>query len=153
MAAQSIALKVLVVAAILIVAATLFVYAMGTRGGNGTTTTPPPVSSTTYTSTIIGEISFTSPAADTTYRPGQTLTISGSITPKPESTDTVFLQASQSDSTTAISDVLLTVGPDGTFSYSTVVSPYWYPGAYVITVSDSNGATAYQTFLVSDSPQ
>lgn len=137
-----------VVAVLLLCAAGLAVYAQMARPDRPTTAPQTAVESSSITSQSRGNITFSSPISGASLAVGQTLTISGSITPTPSLPDSVVIVAGQWDSTTAIPGVVVTVEPDGAFSYSTVVSPYWNDGAYVITVTDSNGATGIETFLV-----
>ena len=112
--------------------------------GAGSTSATLSVTSASTSESIV----FSSPVAGSVLVPGQSLNITGTVTPTPSHPDTVFIVATQQDSITIVNGVTMAVQTDGTFSYSIVISTYWPSGAYVIQVTDSNGASGSEVFLI-----
>ncbi len=159
---QSIARRLVVVAVVvLLVGVSLVIYSLGT-----TTTSPSfavtssatmteSLSATTSTTMItsVGSIAFSSPDPGYALYADQNLTISGSISPAPTPSDSVFIQVAPQGSLVSLVAVTVPVGANGTFRYSTLVGSTWAGieallTTYVITATDSNGATGTDTFMV-----
>ena len=148
MAAGSPRRRIIVVAAVVLAVAAMTLLAIWSSQGTTRSTTQQTSPAETISGAKQGSISFTSPLDGAVVTPGQSLTISGVVTPTPQGPDTVVIEAGQSDSTAAILPLLVPLQPDGTFTYSITVSPYWYPGAYLVVVSDTSGATGSEYFIV-----
>ena len=148
MAAESIRRRIIVIAALVLAVAAMTLLAIWSLEGTTLSTTQQTSPVETISGVKEGSISFTSPLEDTVVTPGQSLTISGVVTPTPQGPDSVVIEAGQSDSTPAILPLRVPLQPDGTFTYSITVSPYWYPGAYLVVVSDASGATGSEYFIV-----
>ena len=99
-------------------------------------------------SAATGSITFSSPA--TTFAPiGSTAyTITGTITPTPTLPDNVNIQVTEQGASGVFDATNVAVTAGGTFTYSTYAggNSAWTSGTYVITATDSNGATGTQTF-------
>jgi len=140
--------RIVVIAAVVLALASATILVVWAQQRTPVSTAQQTSPAETISSAKEGSISFTSPVQGAVLTPGQSLTISGVVTPTPQGSDSVVIEAGQSDSTPAILPLLVPLQPDGTFSYSTTVSPYWYPGAYLLVVSDASGATGSEYFVV-----
>src|SRR5208283_1200674 len=91
-----------------------------------------------------GVITFTNPTDFSSFGGPQPYTISGTITPIPPLPDNVFIQVRLQGSLYPVDAQTVSLTSDGTFSYSTYMggNAAWTNGTYVITASDSSGATA-----------
>ncbi|MGA2198986.1 MAG: hypothetical protein ABSG45_03520 [Nitrososphaerales archaeon] len=140
--------RIVVIAAVVLALASATILEVWSLQRTPVSTTQQTSPAETVSGAKEGSISFTSPLDGAVVTPGQSLTISGVVTPTPQGSDSVVIEAGQSDSTAAILPLVIPLQPDGTFSYSTTVSHYWYPGAYLIVVSDATGATGSEYFIV-----
>jgi hypothetical protein len=115
----------------LLVAALLFALALAPSAAVGAT----------------GSITFTSPAPGVSLSGTQSYTISGTITPTPSLPDNVFIEVEPQGSSSVLDASTQAVSATGSFSYTTNVggNSLWVPGTYVITATDSNGATGMIT--------
>jgi len=96
-----------------------------------------------------GSITFSSPTAGTSLTASATAyTIAGTITPTPNLPDNVNIQVTLQGSSQVLDAQNVAVGAGGTFSYATNAggNSAWITGTYVITATDSNGATGTTTF-------
>ena len=104
-------------------------------------------------SAATGSIAFSSPA--TTFAPnGSTAyTITGTITPTPTLPDNVNIQVTEQGASGVFDATNVAVAAGGTFTYSTYAggNSAWTSGTYVITATDSNGASGTQTFKYTSS--
>ena len=148
MAAGSHTRRLMVITAVVLALASATVLVAWSLQRTSVSTAEQVTPAETVSSTTTDSISITSPPAGAVLMPGQSLTIEGVVTPTPKGSESVVIQAGQSDSTTAILPMLVPLRPDGTFSFSIMVSPYWYPGAYLIIVTDPSGATGSEYFIV-----
>jgi hypothetical protein len=95
-----------------------------------------------------GTITFTSPAAGSSFKGSESYTIAGTVSPAPGQADSAFI-AVKSPSGATVDAGSVPVNPStGAFSYSTAVGgPLWTTsGTYTITATDSYGATGTTTF-------
>jgi len=104
---------------------------------------------TPMVSTAAGTISFTSPAAGTSFKGTQSYTIAGTVSPAPTQADNVGIVVKNPGGTTV--DVANVAVSSGAFSYATAtgnsVNPsLWPTGTYTITATDSFSATGSMTF-------
>ncbi len=95
-----------------------------------------------------GSITFSSPAvrrADIGYSSVHDL---WTISPTPTLPDNVFISVNQQGSSDVLDATIVAVTAGGTFSYATYAggNTAWVTGTYVITATDSNGATGTTTF-------
>jgi len=95
-----------------------------------------------------GSITFSSPAASTVYSGQGAYTISGTITPTPSLPDNVNVVVTQQGQSTPLDVETASVQAGGVFSVSTLYggNSAWTSGTYVITASDSTGASGTITF-------
>ncbi len=95
-----------------------------------------------------GSITFTSPSPGASLSGTQSYTISGTISPTPSLPDDVFIEVQPQGSSTVLDFSNVAVTASGTFSYTTNVggNSEWVSDTYVITATDSNGATGTTTF-------
>ena len=129
------------------------------------TTTPPstttqlPLPNTTSATTPTAittsadSITFSSPDPSTALFPDQNLTISGTINPAPTLPATVLIQVGPQGSLIPLLAATVAVGTNGTFWYSALVGYTWemtgiVQVTFVITATDSTGATGVDTFMV-----
>ncbi len=103
-------------------------------------------------SVAAGTISFTSPAAGSSFKDSQAYTISGTISPAPTQPDQVFITVKNPSGSTV--DSASATVTSGAFSYSTAVggSSAWVAGTYTITAQDTFGATGSTTFSYTVAP-
>lgn len=158
MGESSTALRSVVIALLLVAGVGLAVFATQTATRTSTTSyTAQQSASTTATSTTTsksnGTITFSSPWPYEQLMPGQSYNISGTITPAPRLPDSVVVQVSPQGSLTVLDQASVAVQPSGLFSYSAVVGFTWemvgtIQAPYIITVTDSGGATATEIFVV-----
>jgi len=101
-----------------------------------------------------GSITFSSPTAGTALSGVASYTVSGTITPTPNLPDNVNIQVTEQGSSQVLDAANVAVGAGGTFTYSTNAggNSAWTTGTYVISASDSNGATGTTTFTYKASP-
>jgi|GEM_PF-5237129 peptidoglycan hydrolase CwlO-like protein len=95
-----------------------------------------------------GSITFSSPASGAPLSGQAIYTISGTISPTPTLPDNVFISVNQVGSSNVLDAQTVSVTGTGTFSYATNAggNSAWVTGTYVITATDSNGATGTTTF-------
>jgi cobalamin biosynthesis Mg chelatase CobN len=109
---------------------------------------PDQATTTSTTTTPVGSIVFTSPSSGSSFAGPQSYTISATISPTPPSRDNVSILVTLLGSSSAIDSSTQAVTASGTFSYATHVggTPSWVTGTYVISATDSHGATGLTTF-------
>ncbi len=150
----SIAPRVVLLLVVLLLCASLLALGMGNttvpRFTTSSTMTEPPTSTTMSTTSTepAGAIAFSNPEAYETLAPNQNLTISGAVSPEPTTPDSILIEVTQQGSLTVLHEGTVAVQSAGTFSYSTSVGPTWPSGTYVITATDSSGATGTEMFIV-----
>jgi hypothetical protein len=149
---EPVALKVTLIAAVIMLVVSVGFY-LGDLVVGGSSRSSNDSSTTTSftplpTTTTAGSINFSSPSESQVLMPGQVLTISGNIVPRPTTSDVIYIAVYQVDSITVVPGIELTVRPDGTFSYSILVGASWYSGGYVVKVSDTFGAFGTRMILV-----
>jgi len=95
-----------------------------------------------------GSITFSSPAAGSSFKGSQSYTISGTVSPAPGQADSAFVSVTSPSGATVDAGSVPVGASTGTFSYSTAVggSAQWVSGTYTITATDSYGATGTTTF-------
>ena len=95
-----------------------------------------------------GSITFSSPTSGASIVGTASYTISGTISPTPTLPDNVFISVNQVGSSNVLDAQTVSVTGTGTFSYATNAggNSAWVTGTYVITATDSNGATGTTTF-------
>jgi hypothetical protein len=95
-----------------------------------------------------GSITFSSPAAGSSFKGSQSYTIAGAVSPAPGQPDNAFITVKNPSGTTVDAASVAVSASTGDFSYSTAVggSSSWVTGTYTITATDSYGATGTTTF-------
>lgn len=94
--------------------------------------------------TAAGTVTFTTPTTGQQFTSGQTLSISGTVTPAPGQTDEVLLTITPPSGGSAVWAGYAVVDPTtGTFTASTVLggTSYSATGAYLLKATDSYSAT------------
>ncbi len=103
---------------------------------------------TTSATSSTGSIEITSPAYSLSVAVGDIYNISGIVSPKPTLPDYVLIQVYQKGGTGDLDAETATVLPNGYFQYNATVGSTWTTGYYVITATDSYGATGNVTIYV-----
>jgi len=95
-----------------------------------------------------GSITFTSPAAGSSYKGTQSYSIAGAVSPVPSQVDSVFITVKNPSGTTVDAASVGVAATTGTFTYPTATggSANWVSGTYTITATDSFGATGTATY-------
>jgi hypothetical protein len=101
-----------------------------------------------------GSITFTSPAAGSSFKDSQSYTIAGTVSPAPGQADSAFIAVTNPAGVTVDAGSVPVNPSTGAFSYSTAVggSSSWVTGAYTIKATDSYGATGTTTFTYTAAP-
>ena len=133
-----------IVGVVLLLAASLGVYAMDARSVVSDTITPASspttdVPSPTLTGTA-GVVILTNPGEFEALQLGENFTVSGTVPPTARLPDYVLIQVNQQGSVMVLDSGYVSVQPGGSFWYSAVVGMTWPSGTYVITATDSYGA-------------
>ncbi len=83
---------------------------------------------------------------------GQSLNISGTINPTPTLPDSVLIQVQEQSTVGDIDSGTAAVQTGGMFSYSIVIGSTWDNAIYIITVTDSYGASGSENIVVNSMP-
>lgn len=95
-----------------------------------------------------GSITFSSPAAGSSFKGTQSYTIAGTVSPAPGVADNVFVSVKNAGGSIVDAASVSADPTTGAFSYSTSTggSTLWVTGTYTISATDSYGATGTTTF-------
>jgi len=95
-----------------------------------------------------GSITFSSPAAGSSFKGSASYTITGAVSPAPGQVDSAFIAVTNPSGSTVDAGNVPVSASTGAFSYSTAVggSSLWVSGTYTIKATDSYGATGTTTF-------
>ena len=119
-----------------------------TTTSEATTSSSALTTRTTSATSSTGSIEITSPAYSLSVAVGDIYNISGIVSPKPTLPDYVLIQVYQKGGTGDLDADTATARSSGYFQYNATVGSAWTTGYYVITATDSYGATGNVTIYV-----